>query len=56
MGDLMISGKLGTLSLEPMATHPHKTYSFYDENLHLLGPLSGALKIHRYYNYDNIII
>ena len=39
MGDL--SGKLGTLQrLEP----PHNTYSFYDENLHLLGPFTSKLK------------
>lgn len=37
MGDL--SGKLGTLQrLEP----PHNTYSFYDENLHLLGPFTST--------------
>ena len=38
MGDL--SGKLGTLQrLEP----PHNTYSFYDENLHLLGLFTSKL-------------
>ena len=41
MGDL--SGKLGTLRLEPQTNTPHKTYSFYDENLHLLGPLTSEL-------------
>ena len=35
MGDL--SRKLGTLRLEPNSTNPHKTYSFYDENLFLTG-------------------
>ena len=45
MGDL--SGKLGALALEPVTTIPHKTYSFYDENLHLLGPFTGELdKLH----------
>ena len=39
MGDL--SGKLGALGLEPVATSPRKTYSFYDENLHLLGPFTS---------------
>ena len=39
MGDL--GGKLGTLGLEPMANSPHKTYSFYDENLDVLGPFSS---------------
>ena len=39
MGDL--SGKLGALELEPVATTPLKTYSFYDENLHLLGPFTS---------------
>ena len=39
MGDL--SGKLGALGLEPATTSPHKAHSFYDENLHLLGPFSG---------------
>ena len=39
MGDL--GGKLGTLGLEPMTNSPHKTYSFYDENLDVLGPLSS---------------
>ena len=41
MGDL--SGKLGTLGLEPMAKH-RKTYSFYDENLHLVGPFTGKFR------------
>ena len=56
MGDL--SGKLGTLGLEPMANTPRKTYAFYDENLHLVGPFSGEFKIHigifpsyKYFNY-----
>ena len=39
MGEL--GGKLGTLGLEPMTNSPHKTYSFYDENLHVLGPFSS---------------
>ena len=39
MGDL--GGKLGTLGLEPMTNSHHKTYSFYDENLHVLGPFSS---------------
>ena len=39
MGDL--GGKLGTLGLEPMANSPHKTYSYYDENLDVLGPFSS---------------
>ena len=39
MGDL--SGKLGTLGLEPRTNNPHKTYSFYDENLDVLGPFSS---------------
>ena len=39
MGDL--SGKLGTLRLDPPTANPHKTYSFYDENLHLLGPFTS---------------
>ena len=39
MGDL--GGKLGTLGLEPMTNSPHKTYSFYDENLDVLGPFSS---------------
>ena len=42
MGDL--SGKLGTLGLEPMATNPHKTYSFYDEHLYLVGPFTGEFR------------
>ena len=42
MGDL--SGKLGTLILEPNSTNPHKTYSFYDENLHLAGPFTSEFK------------
>ena len=41
MGDL--SGKLGALGLEPVATNPHKATSFYDENLHLLGPSTGKI-------------
>ena len=41
MGDL--SGKLGTLGLEQETAHPCKTYSFYDENLHLLGPLTSEI-------------
>ena len=41
MGDL--SGKLGELGLEPVTTTPRKTYSFYDVNLHLLGPFSSEL-------------
>ena len=43
MGDL--SGKLGTLGLEPVTTNPHRTYSFYDENLHLLGPFTGQFSL-----------
>ena len=43
MGDL--SGKLRTLELDPLATDPHKTYSFYDENLHLLGPFTGEFRV-----------
>ena len=39
MGDL--SGKLGALRLEPLTANPRKTYSFYDDNLHLLGPLTS---------------
>ena len=39
MGDL--GGKLGTLGLEPMTNSPHKTFSFYDENLDVLGPFSS---------------
>ena len=39
MGDL--TGKLGALGLEPVTTSPHQTYSFYDENLHLLGPFTS---------------
>ena len=39
MGDL--SWKLGTLGVEPTTSSPHKTYSFYDENLDVLGPLSS---------------
>ena len=42
MGDL--SGKLGTLVLEPNSTYPHQTYSFYDENLLLIGPYTSKLK------------
>ena len=42
MGDL--SGKLGTLGLEPMATNPRKTYSFYDEHLYLVGPFTGEFR------------
>ena len=47
MGDL--SGKLGTLQLEPVTTRPCKTYSFYDENLHLLGPFTGKFGISHQY-------
>ena len=43
MGDL--SGKLGTLGLEPVTASYHKTYSFYDENLHLLGPFTGEFDV-----------
>ena len=39
MGDL--SGKLGTLKLKSRTNTPHKTYSFYDDNLHLLGPFTS---------------
>ena len=39
MGDL--TGKLGPLGLEPLSYKPHKTYSFYDENLFLVGPFSS---------------
>ena len=42
MGDL--SGKLGTLRLEPVTTSPRKAHSFYDVNLELLGPYSGELR------------
>ena len=48
MGDL--GRKLGTLGLEPVTTIPHKTYSFYDENLHLLGPFTSELG-NTYNNY-----
>ena len=43
MGDL--SGKLGALRLEPLTANPRKTYSFYDDNLHLLGPLTSEYNI-----------
>ena len=43
MGDL--TGKLGALGLEPVTTSPHQTYSFYDENLHLLGPFTSEFII-----------
>lgn len=39
MGDL--TGKLGPLGLEPLSYKPHKTYSFYDENLFLVGPFTS---------------
>ena len=39
MGDL--SGKLGTLELQLVTSSPHKTYSFYDGNLHVLGPFTS---------------
>ena len=39
MGDL--SGKLGALRLEPLTANPRKTYALYDDNLHLLGPLTS---------------
>ena len=42
MGDL--SGKLEVLGLEPVTTSPHKTYSFYDELLYLVGPFTGEFK------------
>ena len=42
MGDL--GGKLGTLALEPVTTIPRKTYSFYDENLHLMGPFTSEFR------------
>ena len=42
MGDL--GGKLGTLELEPVTTILHKTYSFYDENLHLLAPFTSEFR------------
>ena len=38
MGDF--SGKLGLLT-----TSPHKTYSFYDENLFLTGPFTSEFKL-----------
>ena len=43
MGDL--SGKLGTLGLEPVTNNPRKSYSFYDENLHLVGPFTGEVVV-----------
>ena len=43
MGDL--SGKLGILELEPVTVSHYKTYSFYDENLHLLGPFTGEFDV-----------
>ena len=39
MGDL--SGKVGTLELQLVTSSPHKTYSLYDENLHVLGPFTS---------------
>ena len=39
MGDL--GRKLGTLELESVTNSPRKTYSFYDENLHILGPFTS---------------
>ena len=42
MGDL--SGKLEVLGLEPVTTSPHKTYSFYDELLYLVGPFTGEFR------------
>ena len=42
MGDL--SGKLGTLGLEPITDSSRKTYSFYDENFHLVGPFTGEFR------------
>ena len=39
MGDL--GRKLGTLELVPVTNSHRKLYSFYDENLHLLGPFTG---------------
>ena len=39
MGDL--GRKLETLELESLINSPHKTYSFYDENLHVLGPFTS---------------
>ena len=41
MGDL--TGKHGTLELVPVTNSNRKLYSFYDENLHLLGPFTGEL-------------
>ena len=41
MGDL--GRKLGTLELVPVTNSHRKLYSFYDENLHLLGPFTGEL-------------
>ena len=46
MGDL--GGKLGALGLEPVTTIPRKTYSFYDENLHLLGPFTSEFRYASY--------
>ena len=45
MGDL--SKKLGRLVLgaTPVTFSTRRTYSFYDENLHLLGPFTGELEI-----------
>ena len=42
MGDL--SGKLGTLVIEPNSMNPYKTYSFYDTNLLLSGPYTSEFK------------
>lgn len=41
MGDL--GRKLGKLELVPVTNSHRKLYSFYDENLHLLGPFTGEL-------------
>ena len=43
MGDL--SGKLGRLKIDPNSIYPHKTYSFYDENLFLTGPYTSEFKL-----------
>ena len=48
MGDL--SGKLGTLAIE-VNSNPHKTYSFYDENLFLTGKYTSELNKLYVYNY-----
>ena len=42
MGDL--GGKLGMLEMVPVTDRNRKLHSFYDENLHLLGPFTGELR------------